>query len=526
MPKNSRNNPRAKNPRRSRAVRLARLALWAAGAALLLAILLTAGASYALHRILATGAIKRWVSGNPEELRLEYASASGWFPWDVRVRALEMRMRDPTVEYYFRIDDARLSFSPLALLAREIHFTRVRGNGLTFLLRLRTEPPEPPPAHFAALPPIPGFPDRPKPEGDAPEQASKDGLFRVHVDDLRITPVHEVWIDLYRYRGGGALDGSFDLTPHRHAEVGPARLTLSGGDLTLGTHALAHRAAFEVRARIRQFDPRLVRGDAVWPFISGRARLEGALAGLGFINYFLDGGEPRLSGGAGSARLALDVDKGLGTGTLALTSRDVTARYRKADLRGNAAIRVRFAPWDFEKNRFNLSGTRVELTNVSSGGPGPDSRNWWGRFELPAADLRAGKAGAFVTKVSLHCRDARPLFTLFDTNLPGWARDVLKLEGLEAAARVRIGKSLLDIEGLEAAGGSFTIRGRYRSARQERQGAFLVETGALAVGLEIEGKSSKLKLLGARSWYEGEAAQKTPPSGGKAGAGKPAAAAR
>src|ERR1700674_5116415 len=106
MPKISRKSPRAKNPR----PRSARWALWAAGAALLFAILLTAGASFALHRILATGRIKRWVNGSPEKLRLEYASASGWFPWDVRVRGLEMRMRDPTVEYYFRIDDARLSF--------------------------------------------------------------------------------------------------------------------------------------------------------------------------------------------------------------------------------------------------------------------------------------------------------------------------------------------------------------------------------------------------------------------------------
>ena len=520
MPKNSRKSPRAKNPR----PRASRWALWAAGAALLFAILLTAGASFALHRILATGRIKRWVNGNPEKLRLEYASASGWFPWDVRVRALEMRMRDPTVEYYFRIEDARLSFSTLALLTHQVHFTRVRGTGLTFLLRLRTEPPQPPPAHFAALPRIPGFPDRPKPQGDAPEQPSKNP-FRIHVDDLRITPVQEVWIDLYRYRGGGTLDGSFDLTPHRHAEVGPARLALSGGELTLGPHVLSRRTTFETRARIRQFDPRLVQGNAVWPFISGRVRQEGDLASLAFINYFLDGGEPRLSGGAGSARLALDVDKGLGTGTLALSGRDVAARYRKADLRGNAAIRVRFAPWDFEKNRFNLSGTRVELTNISSGGPGPDSRDWWGRFDLPTADLRAGKAGAFATKVSLHCRDARPLFTLFNTNLPGWARGVLKLEGIEAAARVRIGKSLLDVEGLEATGGSFKIRGRYRSAGQERQGAFLVETGMLAVGLDIEGNSSKVKLAGARSWYEG-AAQQTPPPEGKAGAGKPAATAR
>jgi len=50
MPKNARKTLR--NPRATR------WALWASGAALLFAILMTAGASFALHRILATGRIK------------------------------------------------------------------------------------------------------------------------------------------------------------------------------------------------------------------------------------------------------------------------------------------------------------------------------------------------------------------------------------------------------------------------------------------------------------------------------------
>lgn len=511
----------SKNKKKSRASsgggrsRAARIALWVGGAVLLAAILLAAAGSFTLHRILTTGKIKEWVSEHPEELRLEYASASGWFPWAVRVRALELRGRDPNVEWYFRIDDVRLSFSPLALLTRHFHATHVRGNGLTFRLRIRPEPPQPPAAHFAALPPIPGFAARPlskeaetkAPSNRPPGGPSKDHPFRVDIDDLRIGSVEEVWIDLYRFRGGGTLDGSFDLIPPRHAEVGPSRLLLSAGDLTLGPHILARRATFETRAVIRQYDPRLVRGSEVWPFASGRVRLDGSLAGLEFLNYFLEGGDPRLSGGAGSARLAIDVAKGRGTGTLTLEARAAAARYRTSNLRGNVTVRMRFNPWEFEKNHIDVSGTRIELTNISSAGPGPDSRDWWGRFELPTADIRSAHEAVFAAKIAIRCRDARPLFTLFDTNLPGWARGVLKLDGLEATARVGFGKGLLDVEQLDAAGGSFRIRGRYRSRREERRGAVLVETGALALGVDIEGKSSKLKLLNARSWYEGEAAR-------------------
>ena len=74
-----------------------------------------------------------------------------------------------------------------------------------------------------------------------------------------------------------------------------------------------------------------------------------------------------------------------------------------------------------------------------------------------------------------------------------------------ATARVEMGNSLLDIEGLDAKGGAFRIRGRLRTAGTAKKGAFLVEGGPLNVGLDIEGPSSKLKLLGAKSWYEGEA---------------------
>ncbi len=504
----------------------------------LLVLLLACGASVALHRILTTGKIRQWANKEPEKLRIEYASASGWVPWDIHVTGFELRNRDPNVEFYFRLDDARVSFSIFALLSHELRFTRVRGSGLDYRLRIRPDPTLKAEDHFAALPQIPGFPERPLvAHEDTPSQKSEGGQkpappavappstpasapasepssesredrssrpFRLKFDDLHIDAVRQVWIDIYRYRGAGTLDGSFDLLPRRHAQVGPARLALSG-DLTLGKHTIARHADFEVNAVIAQFDPRSVRGNAVWPFITGRIRLDGPLAGLEFLNYLIDG-EPRLSGGAGTVRLALAVEKGIGKGSLALSSKGVHARYAKSELRSDAAFRIRIDPWTFEKDRIDFSGSHIELTHAAEGGTGPDSR-WWGKFDLPSADIQPHRAAVFQTRVSLNCRDARPLFTLFDTDLPGWARGILKLEGIEATARFAAGKSLLEIEKLDAKGGSFRIRGHYRVKKPAKTGAFLVETGVLAVGLEIEGPSSKLKLLGAKSWYEGREAE-------------------
>ena len=490
MAKTFRKKPAA--GRRGRVPRRA-LWLWIAGGVLLLLLLVACGASVALHRILTTGKVKQWANQDPEKLRIEYASASGWVPWDIHVTGLELRNRDPNVEFYFRLDDARLSFSVFALLSHELRFTRVRGSGLDYRLRIRPDPTLKAEDHFAALPPIPGFPERPlvaqenppsreseagrKEDPPAPAPASASGEdrssrpFRLKFDDLHIDGVRQVWIDIYRYRGGGTLDGSFDLLPRRHAQVGPAHLALSGGDLTLGTHTIARRAEFDVNAVIAQFDSRSVRGNAVWPFITGKIRLDGPLAGLAFLNYYIDG-EPRLSGGAGTVRLALQVEKGIGKGSLALTSKGVHARYAKSELRSDAAFRIKIDPWAFEKDRIDFSGSHIELAQASEGGTGPDSRDWWGKFDLPSADVQSQRAAVFQTRVALNCRDARPLFTLFDTDLPGWARGILKLEGIEASARFAAGKSLLEIEKLDAKGGSFRIRGHYRVKKPAKTGAF------------------------------------------------------
>ena len=273
-----------------------------------LAILLAIAGSIFLHRVLATGKVKEWVNREPEKLRIEYESASGWNPWSVHVHGLELRSRDKNVEFWFRIEDARFSFSPLQLLTKRFHVGKLSGSGLVYHLRIRSDPKDTEAQHYAALPPIPGFPKRPLTPGE-PIPGDRDpgdvneGAFAVEIDDLQLESVKEVWIELYRHHGGtGTLAGSFSLKPKRRAQVGPARLTLSGGELSLGTHTLLRPAKLDVIATIQQFDPRSVKGDHVWPFISGNLRLEGPVPGLSFLNYFLDGGEPKLGGGAGTGK--------------------------------------------------------------------------------------------------------------------------------------------------------------------------------------------------------------------------------
>jgi hypothetical protein len=462
--------------------------------------------SFTLHRILSTGKVREWINGHPEKLRLEYASADGWTPWAVHVHGLELRSRDPNVEWWLRIEDTTFSFAPLALLGHRFRVTRLRGTGLTYHLRLRQDPAKTDAAHFAAVPPIPGFPDRPRPPGDEPEPAAEKApgsrLFSIQMTDVRLEGIREIWVELYRLQGGtGNLTGSFSLSPGERAQVGPATVALSAAEFSIARHTVLRPAAFESTATIRTFDPRVVKGNAVWPYISGRVRLGGALASMSFLNYFLDGAEPHVSGAAGSGKTELDIERGHGKGTVSLDGKGFSAKYKDATLRGNLSARMRLTEWDFEHERILFPGSRIELTNVMAGEPGPDSRDWWGKFDLTTAEIRSGRVPPFQTTVALHSRDARPLFTLFRVGLPGWTRGLLKLEGFDGRARVGLGPSFIRLDDFEASGGAFHLRGRYL-ARKTSNGAFLLESGPVDVGVEIQNGKSALKLAGAKKWFE------------------------
>jgi hypothetical protein len=500
--------------------RARRILVRAAIAAGVLLVLLAAGGSLAIHRILATGKLKQWANGNPEKLRLEYSSATGWFPWDIRVRDLELRSRDPNVEWYLRIDEARVGFAPLALAARRLRFTHVHATGLAFRIRVRVpleEAAEPGMrAHFDALPPIPGFPARPlrDREPGKPPDPEKGQPLHVSLTGLEVQGIHELWIDIWRLTGAkgsssGRLQGSFDLLPRRSAAVGPTHLELSGATLSVGSHRFVQDATFSTDASIRTFDSRAVKGNDVWPYISGTSKLKGSLAGLEFLNYFLrTSTEPRLSGGSGAFSMDLDVENGKGKGAVTSSSSKASAKYSDAKITTDVAVRARIPTWDFQHDRIDLSGTRIMLEHAMAGEPGPDSRDWWGRFDLRSADVQSGRADVFRANVAAHCRDARPLFTLFDVGLPGWARGVLKLEGLDAKAVIGLGSDRVDLEGLDASGGAFRIRGDHHVRKTTKQGVFLLESNALNLGLEIDTSASRLKLVKAKEWFEERRAAK------------------
>jgi hypothetical protein len=468
----------------------------------------------AVQTIVSTHLLRGWVNGKPEKLLLAYDGASSWVPGVIRVRGLTMRGSDPNVQWFFRMEKATISVSLIDLLRKHFHATRVRAEGLVFRLREKQKKSETSAAHAALLPPIAGFSDPPLVTAEAeppPVARTEIGKYwTIQVEDLVADPAPDIWMEIYRFRGRARVTGGFKLHPHDRVRIGPAAVEFLSGNFLLGPErAMLSSASGRGDCDIDAFDPETVKGKEVWRKISGNIRVEGRLEDIRFLNHYLrHTPEPRLSGGGGKAHGDIRFNHGIASGGADFELARADFRYSDGSVRGRASGRLRVPRWDVEHDDMEISGSHVALSNVITTGTTHDERDWWGKFDITSGRIHNGLSA----QTTVSCRDARPLYTLFGTKLPGWAEGVLKLEGVKATARVRLAGKLLDLEDLEASGGKFHIAGRYHEKGNDRRGAFLVETGPLAVGVAINGPSSSIKLLGARKWFQEEAGNTVSPA--------------
>lgn len=457
----------------------------------------------AIHVVLAGPLLRGWVNTSPQELLLSYDSASSWVPGVIHVHGLTMRGSDANVQWTFRMEDATISISLFDLLRRRFHATRVRARGLVFRLREKVESNDLSPAHLARLPEIPGFADPPlkstPPRPPPSPSFARQHFWSVLVENLVADPTSDIWIEIYRFRGQARLTGSFFLHPHAETWIGPALVQFLSGQMELAPDGpLLSEASGRADCVIEPYDPERVAGPEVWRKISGGIAIAGRLEDLRFLNYFLrHSPEPRLQGGGGKFHSAFQFVHGIGRGRAEFDVARVRTAYDKGTLSGRARGRLEVPRWDVARDDMEISGTRVDLSDIVTEGTRKDERDWWGRFQIVSGRLHNGLTAA----TAVQCRDARPLYTLFGAGLPGWAQGILKLEGLKASANVRLASGRLDVHDLAASGGSFQIAGQYDQQGSRRRGSFLVETGPLAVGVAIDGPSSHVKLLGARKWF-------------------------
>ncbi len=238
-------------------------------------------------------------------------------------------------------------------------------------------------------------------------------------------------------------------------------------------------------------------GSEVWQKVSGAVKLDARFDRLESLEHLFSSAGTRLEEGAGKATIRAAIERGIAKGEVRLAVHDGSVRLEKLALRGDADVRLLIPAWNLMTGPLEISGSRVALSDVRASGS-DDSRRWWGRFDIPS-----GKIDSTTTaRIDAETRDARPLLALLAADLPAWTRGLVNLDDFSATGTVSLGPSLTRVERLDARGGSYHIQGRYLRDKATRDGAFLIESGALSVGIELQPDATKLRLLGAKKWYE------------------------
>jgi hypothetical protein len=201
---------------------------------------------------------------------------------------------------------------------------------------------------------------------------------------------------------------------------------------------------------------------------------------------------------------------GVAEGRVAIAIRGGAARTRTYVLRGDLDADVPVKKWNLlAAPSLDISGTKLSLTDVRASGP-EESRDWWGRFEVPTGRIGTTAAG----RIEAHCRDARPLMALLGVELPVWTKGLLKLDDLAATASVSATPGTIRVRDLDAEGDKFKILGQFAHDGKVARGAFLIESGILVIGVEVTPVGTKVRPLFAKQWYEKLPKEDRPVAGG------------
>jgi hypothetical protein len=463
------------------------------GAAAVAALLLHAAAA---RWLLSTTTLRRWINTSPETTWIDWDEATSFWPGRVRVRGVRIRGRDANVQWIFRLEEGRLRYSVPELLARRFHVERLDVDGLSFRLRKNRRSEDPRPTPVGLLPPILGFADPPRAPTEPPGPPRNP--WTVRVEGISIERISEIWVDLYRFQGSARLTGRFRLRPGLEAEVGPAEILLSSGRVRLGAEPVVKIEESRLACRIEEWDPRILRGDAVWKNISGQVDVSGPVERIDFVNYFLRASStPRLSGGSGRVRIQARIERGVARGEVALDAGGLGLQTAVSRLSGDARLLLRVARWDLANGPLDFSGSRIGLSRVGSEPDG--SRGWWGRF-----DFRSGQLGrALEAKIVLQCEDARPILSAAGAAIPKLARGVLKLEGLRGSGTIRASRGRAEIRDLDVTGGTFHVQGDFRQVGHRQDAVFLLDAGKVNVGVAVRAGRTRLRPIATRRWFDG-----------------------
>lgn len=188
----------------------------------------------------------------------------------------------------------------------------------------------------------------------------------------------------------------------------------------------------------------------------------------------------------------------------------VALRYDESKFSGDVDIDVKINAVNLRKSWLDVSGSQLALTNVASASPEQTGAGWWGKLALPRANMTVGDAASVEGDVRLEAKSLRPLVAAFagEGTIAKWGVNLLAFDGLTASASLKADDNRFEVDEAKAKATDVSLDGWFRRRAKTRQGALLVNYGALTFGVQLENDDVDLKIIGPTAWYKKSKAAK------------------
>ena len=304
-----------------------------------------------------------------------------------------------------------------------------------------------------------------------------------------------------------------------HVESGP-----KGGDVPV---LLMHMQRFVVAARDArsrpyiegndlQLDLRAVAPAATVTDLRGdtRAHLvfrDARVPDLRAYNRYLPRGQLGFEGGTGRVSGDLYILPGgvIDHGDIQLQADAARLQAGNVALNGDVRADIHLRRADLKQSWFDLDTSTVELQNVSFiGNQGEQRSGWWARALIERGRLDWTRPVDVQGDLQLSMRDVGFLLALYaqKRDFPEWIGRIVDAGETRMSGHVQWHDDALILDNLQASNERFDVLARLTLRDKQPQGSLYAKWGVLSAALELEGATRRWHLLGARKWYDEQAA--------------------
>lgn len=308
----------------------------------------------------------------------------------------------------------------------------------------------------------------------------------------------------YRAYGPGRV--AWEVLPQGTGAKGRLSLDFGSFQVTRRGYRQPHVRGRDLHIEALSEAPRLIGLDLFSPRSLDIRMPSAEVPQLAFYNSYLPPASGlELTGGSGraGARFQAAAPDWSGHGSFQLDARGVSARVEGRPLQGDILLRTQLREADFQGRRFDISGTKLDVTRVRIAGA---EGNWWARAHLDRAVLEPGSPVLLRARVESTLSDPRPIIAFVApperrSRVLDWMDRLLDVQGVGAVADVAVGTGGVAIDRMAIAGGQAQIQGRLRIGGAGSQGILYASYGRWDVGLEMDGGQRDWKILRPKKWF-------------------------